>query len=91
MLTDSAAAQCPAQMTDRARLRAAMTLAARTAREVTLQMFELGSSSAIFDSCPLSRRARDVLVAAQHVMLQPIWYEQAGRVQFGLEPTLPII
>ena len=91
VLTDTAAAQCPAQMTDRARLRAAMTLAARTAREVTLQMFELGSSSAIFDSCPLSRRARDVLVAAQHVMLQPIWSEQAGRVQFGLEPTLPII
>ncbi len=26
-----------------------------------------------------------------HIVLQPIWYEQAGRVQFGLEPTLPII
>lgn len=75
----------------RGRVRAAMTLAARTSREVTLAMFELGSSTAIYDSCTLSRRMRDVLVAAQHVMLQPIWYEEAGRTLVGLQPSLPVL
>lgn len=78
-------------LADRGRLRAAMTLAARTARDVTLQMFELGSSTAIYDACPLSRHVRDVLVAAQHVMVQPVWFEEAGRTLFDLDPTLPIL
>lgn len=87
----TAAAGSAPVLVERARVRAAMTHAARTARSVTLRMFELGSSTAIYDGNTLQRRLRDVLVAAQHMMLQPIWFEETGRAMLGLETTLPIL
>ena len=90
-MTATADAGEPASLVERGRVRSAMTLAAETAREVTLRMFQLAGSSAIYDEHPLQRRLRDVLVATQHVMLQPLWYEEAGRTQFGLDPTLPVL
>jgi alkylation response protein AidB-like acyl-CoA dehydrogenase len=90
-VTALAAADRPVPVVARARVRSAMSHAARTARAVTIRMFELGSSSAVYDDCSLSRRLRDVLVATQHVMLQPLWFEQAGRVLLGYEPTLPVL
>ncbi|MDH4363902.1 MAG: acyl-CoA dehydrogenase family protein [Acidimicrobiia bacterium] len=90
-VTATADAGEPASLVERGRVRSAMTLAAETAREVTLRMFQLAGSSAIYDEHPLQRRLRDVLVATQHVMLQPLWYEEAGRTQFGLDPTLPVL
>jgi indole-3-acetate monooxygenase len=65
-----------------------MTHAARTARSVTIRMFEHAGSAAIYQGNPLEHRLRDVLVAGQHMMLQPRWYEQAGRAILGLEPTM---
>jgi indole-3-acetate monooxygenase len=87
----TAAAGMPPVVTERGRVRSAMTHAARTSRSVTLTMFEHASSSAIYQGHRLERRLRDVLVASQHVMLQPIWFEEAGRTQLGLDPTLPIL
>lgn len=78
-------------LAQRGRVRAAMTHAARTSRDVTLRMFELGSSTVIYDGNSLQRRLRDVLVAAQHVMVQPVWLEEAGRIMVGLEPRLPVL
>ena len=84
----TAAAGRAAVLAERGRVRAAMSNAARVARAVTIRMFELGSSSAIYQNHPLERRLRDVMVASQHVMLQPIWFEEAGRTLLGLDPTL---
>ena len=90
-VVDTAAQAGAVSLAQRGRVRSAMTLAAETARAVTLAMFELGSSTVIYSGHPLDRQLRDVLVASQHVMLQPLWYEQAGRTLVGLEPTLPVL
>ena len=90
-VTRTAAADRPAVLEERGRVRAAMTNAARTARSVTIAMFEQAGSAAIYQANPLEQRLRDVLVASQHMMLQPRWYEQAGRTILGLEPTMPAL
>ena len=90
-VTATAEAGAPASLVERGQVRSAMTLAAETSRDVTLRMFQLAGSTAIYDGDPLQRRLRDVLVATQHVMLQPLWYEEAGRILFGLDPTLPVL
>lgn len=81
----------PITMIERGRVRAAMTNAAVTAKRVTLQMFELGSSSSIYAGEPLERQMRDILAASQHVMLQRLWFEVAGRTELGMEPGLPVV
>lgn len=91
VVTRAAAEAVTVTLAERGTVRAAMTHAAITAKAVTLRMFELGSSAVIYDDHPLQRRLRDVLVAAQHVMVQPLWFEEAGRTRLGLEPTLPVL
>jgi indole-3-acetate monooxygenase len=91
VVTATAAAGLPAVLDERGRVRAAMTNAARTARSVTIRMFEQAGSAAIYHASPLQQRLRDVMVASQHMMLQPRWYEQAGRAILGLEPTMPAL
>ena len=38
----------------------------------------------------LERLSRDLRVMRQHVLTQPLWPEQAGRVQLGLAPDNPL-
>lgn len=73
----------PAQ---RGALRGAISLAAEVAREVTTSMYQLGSSAALYEGHPLERAMRDVHAAAQHVLVQPINYELAGRTLLGMDP-----
>jgi indole-3-acetate monooxygenase len=70
---------------DRANLRIAATHAVRTSAEVTRIMHDLGGGTAVYDSCPLSRRFRDAHVATQHIMVAPGSLELAGRALLGIE------
>ena len=38
----------------------------------------------------LERLSRDLRVMRQHVLTQPLWPEQAGRVRLGLAPDNPL-
>ena len=49
-------------------------------------LYSLAGTSAIYQSNQLERLSRDLRVMRQHVLTQPIWPEQAGRVRFGLTP-----
>jgi hypothetical protein len=42
------------------------------------------ATSAIFAKSPLDRQFRDMRTAAAHVMVSPLTYEAAGRVELGL-------
>jgi hypothetical protein len=42
------------------------------------------ATSAIFTKSPLDRQFRDMRTAAAHVMVSPLTYEAAGRVELGL-------
>ncbi len=70
---------------DRANLRIAATHAVRTGAEVTRIMHDLGGGTAVYETCPLSRRFRDAHVATQHIMVAPGSLELAGRALLGIE------
>jgi alkylation response protein AidB-like acyl-CoA dehydrogenase len=82
---DSAVANGVLSLTDRANLRIAATHAVRTSAEVTRIMHDLGGGTAVYETCPLSRRFRDAHVATQHIMVAPGSLELAGRALLGIE------
>lgn len=67
----------------RAGLRAAMSHGARVSRETLVAMYELGSSSSLYQSNRLERLFRDGMVALQHANHSAAFFEAAGRVRFG--------
>ncbi|MEA2640601.1 MAG: indole-3-acetate monooxygenase [Chloroflexota bacterium] len=78
---------------DTARLRARVRLAASHATRASVQAVDLVhgavATSAIFTGSPLERQFRDIHTAAAHVMIGPLTYQAAGRVQLGLGPDFP--
>ncbi|WP_159074370.1 acyl-CoA dehydrogenase family protein [Streptomyces dioscori] len=75
----------------RGAVRGALSHAGETARAVLTSMYELGSSSAVYESSRLGKLFRDGLVAAQHAVLSAPQYEVAGRTVMGIpagDPTL---
>lgn len=68
---------------EKARLRLAATHAMESSREVIDSMYEIGGSSAIYNSSPLQRRLRDVHVATQHVLVSGPTWEMLGRHLLG--------
>jgi indole-3-acetate monooxygenase len=72
-----------------ARVRLASSHAAAASwRAVDILHSALGSS-AIFAGSPLERQLRDMRTAAAHVMVGPLTYEAAGRVELGLPAGMP--
>jgi indole-3-acetate monooxygenase len=72
---------------DRGRLRSAMCHAGAVARRVVTAMYELGSSSSLYEG-RLERVFRDTHAAAQHGLLNPIQLEPFGRHLLGVDPAV---
>jgi len=53
-------------------------------------MYSLAGASALYTSSPLERIHRDVHAMAAHVIAQPLWLEDTGRVMLGLKPVNPL-
>jgi alkylation response protein AidB-like acyl-CoA dehydrogenase len=53
-------------------------------------LYSLCGTAAIYRHCPLERLARDLRVMRQHVLTQPLWPTEAGRVLLGLPPSNPL-
>lgn len=73
--------------------RAAVRLATSHAVKASMQAVDvlyasLGTAS-IFTSCAIERPFRDIRAASAHVMIGPLTYEAAGRVELGLAPEFP--
>jgi len=83
---EQAVAGTPLGAQARASLRLAATHAARTAADVTRNMYDLAGGSSVFLASSLQRRFRDAHVGTQHMMVSAATYELAGRVLMGL-PT----
>jgi alkylation response protein AidB-like acyl-CoA dehydrogenase len=72
-----------------ARVRLATSHAATASwQAVDLLHGALGTSS-VFQGNPLERQFRDLRTAAAHVMVGPLTYEAAGRVELGLPAGMP--
>lgn len=65
-------------------------LARRNALQTVRAAHELGGTAALYQGGALERAHRDALVMAQHIMFDPMWAEQAGRVHLGLAATNPL-
>ncbi len=73
----------------RSRVRLATSNAASASvRAVDLVHAAIGTAS-LFRKNPIERHFRDIHMAAAHVMIGPLTYEAAGRVELGLEAQFP--
>jgi hypothetical protein len=52
--------------------------------------YEQAGASALYETCPIERAHRDLHAATQHVILQELWLEEAGRVALGAAPLAPL-
>lgn len=53
-------------------------------------MHALGGASSLYTSSPLERAHRDMHAMAAHVISQPLWLEDVGRVTLGRDPVNPL-
>ncbi len=73
----------------RARVRLAAAHAASASVRATDLVHAAMGATSIFTGNPIERQFRDVHTAAAHVMIGPLIYEAAGRVELGLEADFP--
>jgi alkylation response protein AidB-like acyl-CoA dehydrogenase len=64
--------------------------AAQVGRQTLEAMFGIAGTTSLYTHCPLERMHRDMHAMMRHVVAQPFWGENAGRVMFGLEPEEPL-
>jgi alkylation response protein AidB-like acyl-CoA dehydrogenase len=80
----------PLTMQARAAVWAAAAFAAAQSKNIVRRAYEAAGSSALYVECPLERAHRDIHAIAQHVILDEVWLQEAGRVWLDLEPSLPM-
>ena len=80
----------PFQPADIAPAFAASWHAVCTATAAVDELYSLSGTAAIYQDNPLERLSRDLRVMRQHVLTQPLWPEQAGRVRLGLPVDNPL-
>ena len=59
-------------------------------RDAVTAMYALAGASALYTSSPLERLHRDMHAMAAHVIAQPMWLEDTGRVALGLKTLNPL-
>ena len=59
-------------------------------KNAVTQLYEAGGTTSLYTHAVIERCHRDIHAATQHVVAQPLWLEEAGRVKLGLEPTNPL-
>ncbi|MFP6780752.1 MAG: hypothetical protein VCB59_03550 [Gammaproteobacteria bacterium] len=87
---DKAASHSEIDHADMARVYSASYHAVRQSQMAVNSMYDIGSTSSIYNDSPLDRAQRDMQVMGRHICAQPMWAEDAGRVTFGLTPKVPM-
>ena len=59
-------------------------------RDAVTATYAMAGTSALYVDCPIERAHRDIHAVLQHIVLQPLFLEQAGMVKLGLEPDTPL-
>lgn len=63
--------------------------AAHVGRDALEAMFAIAGTTSLYTHCPLERAHRDLHAMLRHIVVQPQWIQDAGRVMFELEPEQP--
>lgn len=62
----------------------------RECRALVSGLYEVAGTPSLYVDSVLERCHRDIHAAMQHVVMQRVWLEEAGRVKFGMDPTNPL-
>ena len=81
----------PVTLQMRARARASYVHAAESALEAVQLCYRAAGGSALWQKGPFEQALRDVNAVGCHITLQQVMMEEAGRVELGLEPTVPFV
>lgn len=74
---------------ERSRVRLATSHAASASLEAVDLLHRTMATSAVMTGATIERQFRDIHTAAGHVMVGPLTYEAAGRVELGSEASFP--
>ncbi|HEX7303540.1 acyl-CoA dehydrogenase family protein [Lentzea sp.] len=74
----------PVSLQAKTSLRLAATHAARTARSVVSELYDMAGGGAIYDGAALQRRFRDAHTASAHFQINAASYEVPGKVLLGV-------
>lgn len=80
----------PISLEDTAAVWGAAMHAVRVGGEALEDMFGIAGTTSLYTDCPLERAHRDLHAMMRHIVVQPLWLEDAGRVAFGLAPQQPL-
>jgi alkylation response protein AidB-like acyl-CoA dehydrogenase len=81
----------PVTLEMRARARASYVHAAESALEAVHLCYRAAGGSALWEKGPFEQALRDVNAIGCHITLQQVMMEEAGRVELGLQPTVPFV
>lgn len=62
----------------------------RSCRGIVSSLYEVAGTPSLYVDSMLERCHRDIHAAMQHIVAQRLWIEEAGRVEFGMDPSLPL-
>jgi indole-3-acetate monooxygenase len=63
---------------------------ADVALRAVVAMYAAGGTTSLYTDCPLERAHRDIHAMLRHIVVQPFWLWDAGRVKVGVAPTHPL-
>lgn len=81
----------PVTLEMRGRTRGSYVHAAESALEAVQLCYRAAGGSALFEKGPFEQALRDVNAVGCHITMQQLMMEEAGRVDLGLEPTVPFV
>jgi indole-3-acetate monooxygenase len=89
-LWDAVSSGAPPTLEDISAVWAAAHHAVDQGRNTVEAMYAAGGASSLYTSCPLERAHRDIHAMSRHIVAQPFWLENAGRVKLGMRPAHPL-
>jgi len=81
----------PVTLEMRGRTRGSYVHAAESALEAVRLCYRAAGGSALWEKSPFEQALRDVNAVGCHITLQEVMLEEAGRVEFGMQPTVPFV
>jgi alkylation response protein AidB-like acyl-CoA dehydrogenase len=81
----------PVTLEMRGRARGSYVHAAESALAAVQLCYRAAGGSALWEKGPFEQALRDVNAAACHITMQQLMMDEAGRVDLGLDPTVPFV
>ena len=81
----------PVTLQMRGRARGSYVHAAESALEAVHLCYRAAGGSALWQKGPFEQALRDVHAVGCHITLQQVMMEESGRVELGLDPTVPFV